>query len=127
LIGTSRLSVSGDSHIKATGSMGALYCAEGTISVDTGLTILGSPQENDFENLSVAQVSSDGKKIVVGTVTAETVEITGIPAVTYLDENGDELTLTDAYTTVTSGITSWSDSWYVVDSNVTIDSRVTVR
>lgn len=126
LTGTSSLSVSGDSHIKATGSMGALYCADGTISVDTGLTILGSTQENDFENLNVAQVSSDGENIVVGTVTAKTVEITGIPAVTYLDENGDELTLTDAYTTVTSGITSWSDSWYVVDSNVTIDSRVTV-
>lgn len=126
LTGTSRLSVSGDSHIKATGSMGALYCAKGTISVDTGLTILGSTQENDFENLNVAQISSDGKSIVVGTETAKTVEITGIPAVTYLDDNGDELTLTDAYTTVTSGITSWSDGWYVVDGGVTIDSRVTV-
>lgn len=126
LTGTSSLSVSGDSHIKATGSMGALYCAEGTISVDTGLTILGSTQENDFENLNVAQISSDGKSIVVGTETAKTVEITGIPAVTYLDDNGDQQTLTGAYTTVTSNITSWSDSWYVADSNVTIDSRVTV-
>lgn len=126
LTGTSSLSVSGDSHIKATGSMGALYCADGTISVDTGLTILGSTQENDFENLNVAQVSSDGKNIVVGTVTAKTVEITGIPAVTYLDDNGDQQTLTGAYTTVTSNITSWSDGWYVVDGGVTIDSRVTV-
>ena len=126
LTGTSSLSVSGNSHIKATGSMGALYCAEGTVSVDTGLTILGSPQENDFENLSVAQVSSYGNNIVVGTETAKTVEITGIPAVTYLDDNGDQQTLTGAYTTVTSNITSWSDGWYVVDSNVTIDSRVTV-
>lgn len=126
LIGTSSLSVSGDSHIKASGSMGALSCAAGTISVDTGLTILGSTQENDFENLSVAQVSSDGKNIVVGTDTAKTVEITGIPAVTYLDENGAEQTLTGAYTTVTSSVASWSDGWYVVDGEVTIDSRVTV-
>ena len=126
LTGTSSLSVSGDSHIKATGSMGALYCADGTISVDTGLTILGSTQENDFENLSVAQVSSDGKNIVVGTDTAKTVEITGIPAVTYLDENGAEQTLMDAYTTVTSSATTWNNGWYVVDGSVTIDSRVTV-
>lgn len=126
LTGTSSLSVSGDSHIKATGSMGALYCAEGTVSVDTGLTILGSPQENDFENLSVAQVSSDGKNIVVGTETAKTVEITGIPAVTYLDDNGDQQTLTGAYTTVTSGTATWNSGWYVVDGGVTIDSRVTV-
>ena len=127
LTGTSSLSVSGDSHIKATGSMGALYCADGTISVDAGLTILGSTQENDFENLSVAQVSSYGNNIVVGTETAKTVEITGIPAVTYLDDNGDQQTLTGAYTTVTSNITSWSDGWYVVDGGVTIDSRVTVN
>lgn len=126
LIGTSSLSVSGDSHIKATGRMGALYCAAGTISVDTGLTILGSTRENDFENLSVAQVSSDGKNIVVGTDRAKTVEITGIPAVTYLDENGAEQTLTGAYTTVTSSVASWSDGWYVVDGEVTINSRVTV-
>lgn len=126
LTGTSSLSVSGDSHIKATGSMGALFCAEGTISVDTGLTILGSPQENDFENLSVAQVSSDGNNIVVGTETAKTVEITGIPVVSYLDESGAKQTLTGAYTTVTSGTATWNSGWYVVDGDVTIDSRVTV-
>lgn len=126
LTGTSSLSVSGDSHIKASGSRGALYCAEGTISVDTGLTILGSTQENGFENLSVAQVSSDGKNIVVGTETAKAVEITGIPAVSYLDKSGDEQTLTGAYTTVTSSATAWKSGWYVVDGNVTIDSRVTV-
>lgn len=126
LTGTSSLSVSGDSHIKATGSRNALYSDMGTISVDTGLTILGSTQENDFENLSAAQVSSDGKNIVVGTETAKTVEITGIPAVSYLDENGDEQTLMDAYTTVTSSATTWNNGWYVVDGSVTIGSRVTV-
>ena len=126
LTGTSSLSVSGNSHIKATGSMGALFCAEGTISVDTGLTILGSPQENDFENLSAAQVSSDGKNIVVGTETAKTVEITGIPVVSYLDESGAKQTLTGAYATVTSSATTWTTGWYVVDGDVTIDSRVTV-
>lgn len=126
LTGTSSLSVSGDSHIKATGSMGALYCADGTISVDAGLTILGSTQENDFENLSVAQVSSYGNNIVVGTETAKTVEITGIPVLSYLDESGAKQTLTGAYTTVTSGTATWNSGWYVVDGDVTIDSRVTV-
>ena len=47
-------------------------------------------------------------------------------AVAYLNENGDEQTLTDDYTPVTSDVTAWSDGWYVVEGDVSIDSRVTV-
>ena len=45
--------------------------------------------------------------------------------VSYLDENGDERTA-DNVTVVESSTTAWSDGWYVVNSNVTIDNRVTV-
>lgn len=46
--------------------------------------------------------------------------------ITYLDENGESQTLSETYTPVTTSATTWTDGWYVVDSNVTIDSRVTV-
>ena len=46
--------------------------------------------------------------------------------VSYLDENGDEQTA-DNVTVVDGSTTAWSDGWYVVNRNVTIDSCVTVR
>ena len=45
--------------------------------------------------------------------------------VSYLDENGSKQTA-DNVTVVESSTTAWSDGWYVVNSNVTIDNRVTV-
>ena len=45
--------------------------------------------------------------------------------VSYLDENGSKQTA-DNVTVVESSMTAWSDGWYVVNSNVTIDNRVTV-
>ena len=42
--------------------------------------------------------------------------------VTYLDENGD--TKTANATVVDENSTSWSEGWYVVDGDVTINSRV---
>lgn len=42
--------------------------------------------------------------------------------VTYLDENGD--TKTANATVVNENSTSWSEGWYVVDGDVTINSRV---
>ena len=48
-----------------------------------------------------------------------------INGVTYLDENGDEQTA-DNVTVVESSMTAWSDGWYVVNSTVTINNRVTV-
>ena len=48
-----------------------------------------------------------------------------INGVTYLDENGSEQTA-DNVTEVASGMTAWSDGWYVVNGSVTIDSRVAV-
>lgn len=48
--------------------------------------------------------------------------------VTYLDENGQEKTLTESYTTIDSANapTTWTTGWYVVNGDVTVDSRVTV-
>ena len=45
--------------------------------------------------------------------------------VSYLDKNGSKQTA-DNVTVVESSTTAWSDGWYVVNSNVTIDNRVTV-
>ncbi len=45
--------------------------------------------------------------------------------VSYLDENGNQQTAGSA-TVVESSTTTWSTGWYVVNSNVTISSRVTV-
>ena len=52
----------------------------------------------------------------------------GQEGVTYLNENGTEQTLTENYTTIDSNniLTTWTTGWYVVDGEVTIDSRVTV-
>lgn len=49
-----------------------------------------------------------------------------INSVTYLDENGSEQTA-DNVTVVDSSMTEWQSGWYVVNSNITIDSRVTVK
>ena len=45
--------------------------------------------------------------------------------VSYLDKNGSKQTA-DNVTVVESSMTAWSDGWYVVNSPVTIDSRVSV-
>lgn len=47
-------------------------------------------------------------------------------SITYLDENGESQTLSDTYTSVTASDTTWSEGWYVVEGDVTIDSHVTV-
>ena len=47
-------------------------------------------------------------------------------AVTYLDENGVEKTLTSG-TSVTADRAVWKDGWYVVDHDVTINDRVSVN
>ena len=53
----------------------------------------------------------------------------GQEGVTYLNENGTEQTLTENYTTIDSNNipTAWTTGWYVVDGDVTINQRVTVR
>ena len=47
-------------------------------------------------------------------------------AVTYLDENGVEQTLASG-TSVTADNAVWSDGWYIVDHDVTFDTRVSVN
>ncbi|MCD8397987.1 MAG: InlB B-repeat-containing protein, partial [Lachnospiraceae bacterium] len=46
-------------------------------------------------------------------------------AVDYIDEDGDEQTC-EEYTLLTSGMTTLSDGWYVVGSDVEISDRITV-
>ena len=46
-------------------------------------------------------------------------------SVSYIDANGNEQTC-NTYTSVTSGSTSWTEGWYIVESDVTIGSRITV-
>ena len=47
--------------------------------------------------------------------------------ITYIDADGQTKTLTESYTTVDSNTpTTWSDGWYVAQSDITIGSRVTV-
>ena len=50
----------------------------------------------------------------------------GADVVTYINENGNSTTYTGAYTEVTSGLTTWSDGWYVVKGDVTVAERITV-
>ena len=47
-------------------------------------------------------------------------------SVLYLDENGNTQTCS-AYTSVTDRDTEWQTGWYVVDSDITISSRVAVK
>lgn len=56
----------------------------------------------------------------------KTNDLATINDVTYLDENGSEQTA-DNVTVVDSSMTEWQSGWYVVNSNITIDSRVTVK
>ena len=53
------------------------------------------------------------------------VDKTLVPAITYLDENGAEQRLTQAYTEITSSTTELSAGWYVVSEDVEIDDRIT--
>ena len=48
-----------------------------------------------------------------------------INGVTYLDENGSEQTANNV-TVIESSMTTWSDGWYLVNSTLTIDSRIIV-
>lgn len=52
----------------------------------------------------------------------------GSDQIVYLDETGTQQTLTEDYTIVSGELpTTWESGWYVVDGDVTIDSRVTVN
>lgn len=48
----------------------------------------------------------------------------GLVDVSYIDENGDTQVCTD-YTVVDSDITNWSEGWYVVTGDVTVNSNIT--
>ena len=60
-----------------------------------------------------------------GTPTGNGTVIEKSSPVSYLDENGTEKSCND-YEVVTANDTQWTDGWYVVNSDVTIDQRVAV-
>jgi hypothetical protein len=49
----------------------------------------------------------------------------GAEGVGYINENGGKSYVAQ-YTEVTSALTSWSNGWYVVTDEVTVDGRVNV-
>ena len=46
--------------------------------------------------------------------------------VTYIDENGDEQTVTETVTPVTADDSVWTSGWYLVEGEVTVADRITV-
>ena len=47
--------------------------------------------------------------------------------VTYIDENGDEQTVTGTVETVTADDSVWTSGWYLVEGEVTIAERISVN
>ncbi len=64
--------------------------------------------------------------LVVSYVPIMSLTALGADGVAYINENGNFTTYTGAYTEVTSGLTAWSDGWYVVKGDVTVAERITV-
>ena len=85
---------------------------EGTITNDGTVTSNGTVTNNGvINNLAVFD----------GTVSGEPVN----DALRYVDEQGNEKFCTQ-WQLAEAGVTTWSDGWYVVKDNVTVDSRITV-
>ncbi len=64
--------------------------------------------------------------LVIGLMIAMSSPVHAAGAVTYMDANGDQQT-TESATSVTGSMTELSNGWYVVDSDVTISSRLTIQ
>ena len=108
------------------GAEGTVY---GNVTLDKSLTI------NQGETLNIPEDSSldmGGHTITVenggkldGTPTGNGTVIGKSSPVSYLDEKGTEQSCSD-YEVVTANDTQWTDGWYVVNSDVTINRRVDV-
>ena len=78
-------------------------------------------------------LTEDEQALLIGTEVFESlfhffngmVNLLAENGVSYLDKNGSKQTA-DNVTVVESSMTTWNGGWYVVNSNVTIDNRVTV-
>ena len=88
----------------------AVYAAYNTLTEEQKAKITGAEK---LENL-------------IAFFAGKTNDLATINDVTYLDENGSEQTA-DNVTVVDSSMTEWQSGWYVVNSNITIDSRVAVK
>ena len=123
---TGDLSVQGSSDLRLSGGTAAMRATDGSIAVENTLSIWGSTTENDFANLTRANISADEKEIQISGQQAKTVEIRENDAVPYVDEDGGERTLTGAYTVMNENITTWESGWYVVEDSVIFHDAITV-
>ena len=76
------------------------------------------------------QTVTDAKTTALGAMNAATTEEDAVSYVYYTLDGNTAIRHTDGsqstYTTVTSSTTSWSNGWYVVNSDVTVSSRISV-
>ena len=92
-----------------------------TIGEDTSLTV---PDGKTLTNNGTINVESGGK--LDGTPTGTGTVIDKSSPVSYLDENGTDQSCND-YAVVTADNTQWNNGWYVVNSDVTINQRISVN
>ena len=147
--GTPSLNVSNSAIVKASGDTGGITSNSSTVTPSgTGIvfnngngTVYGNVtlQEDltigEGESLTIPEGSSldmGGHTITVesggkldGTPTGNGTVIDKSSPVSYLDENGAEKSCND-YEVVTANDTQWTDGWYVVNSDVTINQRISV-
>ena len=91
-----------------------------TIGKDTSLTV---PDDVTLTNNGTIIVERGGK--LIGEVEGNGTVIDRSSPVSYLDENGTAQ-ICDDYNVVTVNDTEWTDGWYVVNSDVTINQRISV-
>ena len=103
--------------------------ADGTVIAEAsdGYTIA----ENDIAQLHLTGDYAQGKELYLEDNQVKIRTAQSVPEpdqnIYYLDETGAQQTLTEDYTLVSGELTTWESGWYVVDGDVTIDSRVTVN
>ena len=101
-----------------------------TVSKNTTLTVnRGVTLTNNGKIINNGKITNKGTITGSGTVEGNKPFLPP-PPVSYrtCDENGQNWKKEECsnYTVVDGSTTAWSDGWYVVNSNVTIDNRVTV-
>ena len=72
-----------------------------------------------------AFAAGDGTMVDTEISQSETSLLSSVSDVPYLDENGEEQTVSSA-TSVEPTTMNWTEGWYVVKNNVTINDRITV-
>ena len=117
---TGNVTVSGSGTVKLAG--GSSTYGNGGKALTGTLTATNMVVKDSSDNAAFAAVTTAQD----GTYSSTKRYLTVTPAVSYLDASGDSESC-EEYTTVESTTTTWSDGiWYVVSSDITISSRITV-